>query len=76
MMSCNYEKLPAGDYAISVYQDENDNGQLDTNALGSPTEGYGATSNNIPALSAPTFADNKVHLGGGTLLTADINLKN
>jgi Uncharacterized protein conserved in bacteria len=34
--------LPAaGDYAVALFQDANDNGHFDTNWLGLPTEGYG-----------------------------------
>jgi uncharacterized protein (DUF2141 family) len=75
-MPCDYESLPAGDYAISTYQDENSNGVLDTDAFGLPTEGYGATNNNLPALSAPSFDDSKVHVADGAIITADINLRN
>lgn len=75
-MSCTYEQLPAGQYAISTYQDENDNGVLDRNAFGQPTEGYGATNNNLPDLSPPTFFDSQLPVADGAVVTADINLKN
>lgn len=75
-MPCSYEQLPAGDYAISTFQDEDNNGVLDTNAFGQPTEGYGATNNNLPALSPPTFADSQIHVADGNTITTDINLKN
>lgn len=35
------EDLPAGEYGISVFQDINDNGKLDTNLVGYPKEPYG-----------------------------------
>lgn len=39
----NWEEkgLPYGKYAIAVYHDENENGELDTNILGIPKEAYG-----------------------------------
>lgn len=33
--------LPPGDYALTVYHDENGNGELDRGAFGQPTEPYG-----------------------------------
>ncbi len=74
-ITCTFDKLPAGDFAISVFQDENSNGVLDTNAFGAPTEGYGASKNQLPAAAAPTFADNKVTLAAGEQLTVDITLR-
>ena len=33
--------LPAGEYVISIYQDNNNNGKLDTNFIGIPKELFG-----------------------------------
>jgi uncharacterized protein (DUF2141 family) len=74
-VTCRFEKLPAGTYAISVFQDENANGVLDTNAFGAPTEGYGASRNELPAAAAPTFEDNAVSVGDGAQVTVDITLR-
>ncbi|WP_224997508.1 DUF2141 domain-containing protein [Cesiribacter sp. SM1] len=49
------EGLPAGRYAISLLHDENENGNLDTNVVGYPKEGYGASNNNLPTFRAPNF---------------------
>jgi uncharacterized protein (DUF2141 family) len=38
-------KLPAGSYGVQVMHDENDNGKLDANVMGIPTEGYGFSNN-------------------------------
>ena len=73
-VKCVFSKLPAGDYAVTTYQDENSNGKLDANAFGAPTEGYGATKNNLPAASPPTFNDNKVTLSDGQTLSLDVVL--
>ncbi|MDP4535942.1 DUF2141 domain-containing protein [Alkalimonas collagenimarina] len=48
--------LPAGEYAIRVMHDENNNGKLDTNLLGMPTEQYGF-SNNAGQFGPASFAD-------------------
>jgi len=40
-----FDDLPPGSYAISLFHDENDNGQMDKNIVGMPTEGYGFSQN-------------------------------
>lgn len=50
-----------GYYAVALYQDENNNGHFDTNALGLPVEGYGFSNNPTlyvgpPGLSRARFA--------------------
>lgn len=54
----NFGDVPAGDYAIKLYQDENENGVIDKNVIGIPTEGYGF-SNNGGAMGQPSFDEAK-----------------
>ncbi len=58
--------VPAGEYALAVYQDINENGKLDLNFLGIPTEPYGFSQNFKPRLSAPNFSDIKVYVKSKT----------
>ncbi|MBW3546147.1 MAG: DUF2141 domain-containing protein [Bacteroidetes bacterium] len=51
------DKLPAGKYAVALLHDENENGELDTNLVGYPKEGYGASNNQLPTFRAPSFAE-------------------
>ena len=44
-VSFSFESLPPGSYALAVYHDENNNGQLDKNFFGLPTERYGFSNN-------------------------------
>jgi uncharacterized protein (DUF2141 family) len=44
-MIVTFTDLPKGVYAVSVYQDANDNEQLDKNILGIPKEKYGFSNN-------------------------------
>ena len=44
--------LAPGRYAMTAFHDENDNGELDTNLLGIPSEGYGF-GNDAPATFGP-----------------------
>jgi len=50
-------ELPHGKYAVSVFQDLNNNGKLDTNFLGIPTEPYGYSQNPRPRFRAATFEE-------------------
>ena len=47
-------QVPYGTYAISIYQDTNDNGELDTNFLGIPKEPIGF-GNNYEPFGKPKF---------------------
>lgn len=49
--------LPAGDYAISTFQDKNSNERLDTNLVGAPKERFGFSNNPRVLFSAPSFYD-------------------
>ena len=51
----DFVDTPFGDYAIGVLHDENGNGRMDTNWLGIPLEGYGASNNPRSRTGAPSF---------------------
>lgn len=71
---CNFLDIPPGEYALAVIHDENMNGELDTNALGVPTEGYGFSSHAKAFLSAPSFEDASFpYDGGGLDLTINLS---
>lgn len=54
-LSC--DQLPFGSYAVAVYHDVNNNGKMDKNGLGIPTEPY-AFSNNVKVKwRAPKFRE-------------------
>lgn len=73
---CTYTDLPAGAYAVSVIQDENSNGSLDSNAFGVPTEGYGVSNNVIPATSAPKWSDSRFDVDGAVPVELTVRLQN
>jgi uncharacterized protein (DUF2141 family) len=54
--------LAPGIYAVSVFHDENMNGQLDKNMFGISKEGYGASNNPKKSMGPPKFADAKFQL--------------
>jgi uncharacterized protein (DUF2141 family) len=58
-----FTNLTPGAYAVIIFHDENDNGKLDKNPLGMPTEAYAISNNARSFLSAPHFKDAAVVLG-------------
>jgi len=61
-----FEDLPAGRYAIAVIHDENENGDLDTNEYGIPSEGFGFSNNAMGEMGPPTFERAVVTVEGST----------
>ena len=55
--SCEWvvEDLPAGEYAVMLYHDTNDNGKLDKKSFGMPKEPYGFSNNARAPLGPPPF---------------------
>ncbi len=49
--------VPAGTYAVSCFHDLNNNGQLDKNWLGIPTEPYCFSNNARPRFRAPGWEE-------------------
>lgn len=57
-------KLPADDYAVSVYHDINGNGKMDKNFFGAPIEPYAFSRNYKPVFRAPKFDEVKITING------------
>lgn len=51
--------LPKGEYAVSLYHDENSDNECNRNFLGIPKEAYGFSNNVKPKFSAPSYKDCK-----------------
>lgn len=49
--------LPAGEYALAVFHDENDNGKLDTNWLGIPKEKVAFSNAEMRTFGPPKYKD-------------------
>lgn len=54
-----FDNLPEGEYAISTYHDENNNGKLDKNMMGIPSEDYAASNNAKGFMGPPSYKDAK-----------------
>jgi uncharacterized protein (DUF2141 family) len=63
-----FENLKAGEYAVSVIHDENDNGELDTNAIGMPTEGFAFGNNAMGMFGPPSFDKAKVSVSNSPIV--------
>ena len=50
-------ELPFGNYALAIYHDLNNNGRLDKNVLGIPTEPYGFSGAVKAKWSSPRFQE-------------------
>ncbi|MEZ5084205.1 MAG: DUF2141 domain-containing protein [Bacteroidales bacterium] len=57
--TAEFNNLPVGEYAISAYHDENKNEKLDTNWIGIPKEGTGASNNAKAKMGPPKYEDAK-----------------
>lgn len=68
----SFDGLPPGEYAIAVYHDENGNNELDTNWIGIPAEGLGASNNAKGSFGPPKFTDAKIQLTQSTHITINI----
>src|SRR5215469_4822160 len=64
---CEFSGIEPGTYAVSVFHDENSNGKLDTNFLGIPREGVGASNNARGHMGPPKFDAAQFQFSGGRL---------
>jgi len=65
--TCRFSGVTPGTYAVSVFHDENSNGKLDTNVMGIPREGVGASNNAKGHFGPPKFDAAAFHFSGGRL---------
>jgi uncharacterized protein (DUF2141 family) len=72
--SCDFTGIAPGTYAVSVVHDENSNGKLDTNFIGMPREGVGASNDAKGHMGPPKFgAASFAHRGGRLELKIHVN---
>ena len=62
---CTFSGVDPGDYAVSVFHDENGNGKLDRNFMGMPKEGVGASNDAAGRFGPPKFDDARFSYKGG-----------
>lgn len=59
-----FDRVPSGDYALSLFHDENANRRLDT-LFGIPKEGFGFSRNPVIRFGAPRYDKVNIQLGPG-----------
>lgn len=57
-----FENLPDGHYSVSIIYDRNENGELDKNFFGIPTEGFGFSKKSMGAFGPPSYNDTKIEV--------------
>lgn len=65
-------EVPAGQYAVNVIHDKNNNNKLDTNFLGIPTEGWGCSNDARGFMSAPSFKSKLVTVNANKSITINL----
>lgn len=53
--TCDFENIAPGTYALAVIHDENRDGELQSNWMGVPKEGYGFSNDAKGSLGPPSF---------------------
>ena len=64
--------LTKGDYAVAIYQDENNNDNCDKNFFGIPVEPYAFSNDIRPKLSVPSFDDCSFPLNQSKIVTIQL----
>ncbi|MEJ2580792.1 MAG: DUF2141 domain-containing protein [Acidobacteriota bacterium] len=60
-----FEEVPAGPFAVSVFHDEDGDGELDSAALGIPSEAYGFSGDARGIFGPPRFEEARIELAAG-----------
>ena len=69
-----FKDLSPGAYAYKLFLDENKDREIDTNALGIPTEDYAFSQDASAPFSAPKWADAKFNLSEDAVTSRQITL--
>ena len=72
-VTCLFEDLAPGTYAVSVVHDLNGNQVTDTNFFGIPTEAWGVSNNARPTMRAPRFEEARFDMDGDHTIRIEIS---
>jgi uncharacterized protein (DUF2141 family) len=73
-VTCVFEGLPPGQYAVSASHDLNGNRKTDTNFLGLPREDWGVSNNVRPAMRPPRFSEAGFAMAAGQQVRIEIGM--
>lgn len=68
-----FNNVPKGEYAVSMYHDENANNKMDTNFVGIPKEGYAASNGAKGFMGPPKYDDAKFVVAADKKIALRIN---
>lgn len=72
-LTVSVDALPYGTYSVSIFQDINENEELDTNFIGFPKEPFGFSAP-MGTFGPPSFEDASLSVGEGvTKIAIDLN---
>ncbi len=74
-VTCRFDNLEPGLYAVAVSHDLNGNRKVDTNFVGMPKEAWGVSRNPRPTLRAPTFAEASFKVEANSTTKISIQVK-
>lgn len=62
-----FDNIPPGKYGLSVIHDENGNGELDSNFIGIPNEGFGFGNDAMGTFGPPSFTKASIEVSEGSV---------
>jgi uncharacterized protein (DUF2141 family) len=68
-----FESLEKGEYAVSIYHDENENDKLDANIMGIPKEDFASSNNTKGFMGPPKYKDAKFTVNENTKIEIKLN---
>ncbi|MEM1248182.1 MAG: DUF2141 domain-containing protein [Acidobacteriota bacterium] len=74
-VTCSFENVEAGRYAVSVSHDLNSNGKVDTRAFGIPKEPWGVSNGVRPRMRAPKFKEAAFDLAVDEIKEVEVTVK-
>ena len=73
--AAEFEEVPAGPFAISVFHDEDGNRSLNSGVLGIPSEAYGFSADARDLFGPPSFEEARLELAAGETKQITIRVK-
>jgi len=74
-VTCRFANVTDGTYAVSVLQDLNGNGAMDTNVFAAPTEPWGVSNNIRHRMRAPKFDEATFRVADGRDVQLDVRVE-
>ncbi len=65
-LTLSFAGLEAGDYGVRLFHDEDGDGDLKTNLIGMPKEGFGFSNRALAKFGPPSFDEMKVSVAADT----------